>query len=259
MNRRYLKVVISNNPDLLIALGDKILQKHYQDGPDSVIPATLSEQIQIKLDVARAMHERRHELERQKEKCNEERRQLLGLSDVKNSYSDNTVRYFVIAARDILLGQYRGNARTLGDWGFTVNSPKGVARVLIPNKADPMIKLAKAIMQKHYSDGESSPLKALDWEQFSTILSEAEQKLEEGRRLDREKEIATQARNIALGLDKGQNSQTPKNLKYLIKSVRDVLLGIYRGRERELGNWGFEVHDGTGSPNSKTDPPAPEE
>lgn len=254
MNRRYIKVVIPTNADQLLALGNKILQKHYQDGSNSVIPNVLTELLQVKWDIVRNEQERRLDLERQKEKRNEEHRLIIGLKGAQNSYMAGTVRYFVLATRDILLGQFRGNNRMLGDWGYTVNSPKGKARIIIPTQADSIIKLAKAIVQKHYQDGSSSPLNALDWDLFVQLVNEAELKLEEGRKLDRDKEIATQARNIALGIDKGQTTKTSNTMKYLINSVRDVLLGVYRGRERELGNWGFEINTGGSKRISETTP-----
>lgn len=250
MGRKYIRVVIPENADQLFALVDKILQKHYQDGTASLLSSVLCEQLQTQLDIARNEHNRRNELERKKEKYNEERNLILGLHENQNSSTPGTVRYFVTATRDILLGQYRGNERQLGDWGFTVNSPKGAVQIIIPTNADQLIALAKKVMQKHYEDGASSPLNSLDWNVLNTRLYEAEMKLEEGRKLSRDKETATQARNLALGIEKGQNSKTPNTVQYLVKSVRDTLLGIFRGREQELGNWGFEV-------NTSANPPTP--
>jgi len=66
-----------------------------------------------------------------KEKRNEERNLILGLHDTQNSFAEGTVRYVVTAARDILLGQYRGNERTLGAWGFEVNASSGAQVTLV--------------------------------------------------------------------------------------------------------------------------------
>ncbi|MBK7872230.1 MAG: hypothetical protein IPJ74_16925 [Saprospiraceae bacterium] len=247
MSRNYFSVVIPTNADKLLSLADKILQKHYQDGAASKINETLAQALQQKQDIARVENVRQGELDRLKEKLNEERTLLLGWHDTQNAYTEGTVRSIVTAARDILMGNYRGNERILGDWGFVVNSPKGKVQVIIPKNADELIALAKKVMEKHYMDGGGSLLNDLPWEVLNNRLYEAEMKLEEARKANRDKEKATQTRNIALGIDKGQSSKTPNTVKYIVKSVRDLLLGTFRGREQELGDWGFEVNRNTSS------------
>lgn len=247
MSRNYFSVVIPTNADKLLSLADKILQKHYQDGAASKINPMLAQQLQEKLEIARTENARQGELDRLKERLNEERTLLLGWHDTQNAYTEGTVRSILTAARDILLGQYRGNERTLGDWGFVVNSPKGKVQVIIPKNADKLIALAKKVIEKHYIDGGASLLKDLPWDVLNNKLYEAEMKLEEARKASRDKEKATQNRNIALGIDKGQTSKTPNTVQYLVRAIRDVLLGTYRGREQELGDWGFEVNRSGGS------------
>lgn len=245
MAKRNFSVAISNNPDRLIALAGLILQKHQQDGATSKIPIELSAPLQTQWEIARNENDRRNELDRLKEKCNEDRNLILGLHSTKGTYTQGTVLYFVTSVRDILLGRYRGNERQLGNWGFTVNSPKGNVQVIIPTKADLLINLAKLIQQKHQEDGSNSPLLELGWMVLTTKLAEAETKLMEGKKYSRDKEAATQKRNLILGIDRSQHSKTAGTVKYLVKSIRDTLLGIFRGKERELGNWGFEVNERT--------------
>ncbi len=245
MPRRNFSIIVSNNADQLIALARRILQKYQQDGSVSTIPPTLLEQLQNKLDTAQTEHARLQELNRRREKLTEERNLLLGLHNSQNTFTEGTPLYAVTASRDILLGQYRGNERQLGDWGYTVNSPKGKVQVVIPRTADELINLTKSVMQKHYNDGNSSLLNSLSWDGVSNKLYEAEMKLEEARQINRDKEKATQARNIALGIDHGQSSKTPNTVKYIVRVVRDVLLGVYRGKEQILGDWGFEVNQKT--------------
>lgn len=247
MSRNYFSVVIPTNADKLMSLADKNLQKHYQDGNTSKISQALAQQLQEKLDIARTENNRRNDLDRLKERLNEECNLLLGLHDSQNTYSEGTIRSIVIAARDILLGHYRGNERMLGDWGYVVNSPKGAAQIIIPRNTDALIALAKKVMEKHYIDGGASLLHDLTWDVLNNKLYEAETKLEEARKASRDKEKATQLRNIALGIDKGQSSKTPNTVKYIVRAVRDVLLGTFRGREQELGDWGFEVNRSTSS------------
>lgn len=71
-------------------------------------------------------------------------------------------------------------------------------------------------------------------------------------------ELATQDRDRALGKAKGQNTKTRGTALYLITSIRDILMGLYRGNERKLGEWGYTVQDSVTSDNSDkpTDNPA---
>jgi co-chaperonin GroES (HSP10) len=252
MARRNFSVIIPDNPDRLLALATTILQKHEQDGAASRLSTTFTQPLQALLATARIENDRRNELDRQKEKQNEARNLILGLHHSQNAFTPGTVLYYVAAARDLLLGEYRGSERVLGDWGFTVDSPKNAVRVVIRRSADALIVLAKNVLRKHQQDGANSLLLPLDLSTLELRLVEAEEKLQAGRALNRDKEKATQARNIVLGIDKGQTSKTPNTVKYLVKSIRDVLLGIYRGREQELGAWGFEVNAHTATTEAAT-------
>lgn len=259
MPRRNFSVVIPENSDELLTLAERILQKFYQDNSIARIPQTWMDQLQQLIYTARSENDRSKELERRREKLIEERDLILGSNGNQSTYTNGTVRYFVIAARDILLAHYRGNERALGDWGYEVNSPKGVVQVIIPRGPEKIIALAKLIIQKHYNDGGNSLLQSLNWDLLNTRLYEAEQKTQEAQAVNREKEKATQQRNIALGLDKGQNTKTVNTIRYIVRAVRDLLLGIYRGSEQTLGDWGFEVNMSAGKEEKPPTPDEPEE
>lgn len=251
MSRHSFRVVVPTNVEKLLLLGERILLKHYQDGSASPIPVHLIDQLQQLVAIARLEHDRQNDFTRQKEKRNEERNTILGILRPQNAHTPGTVRYYLTATRDILLGHFRSNERALGDWGFTVNSPKGAVQIVLPTTADGWITLAKLVLKKHYEDGAGSLLNNLNLDQLQTVLYEVEQKFQEGQALNREKEKATQLRNIALGLDKGQSSKTPNTVKYIVRAIRDLLLGTFRGREQELGAWGFEVNFNTISEGGK--------
>ncbi len=259
MPRRNFSVVVPDNPDKLLTLAELILKKYYQDNTAARLPSAWMDQLQQLVNTARFENNRTKELERRREKLNEERNLILGSDSRQSSYTTGTVKYFIIAARDILLAHYRGNERALGDWGYTVNSPKGAVQVIIPRGSEQIIALAKLILQKHYSDGPNSLLQSLNWDLLNTRLSEAEQKAQEAQAVNREKEKATQLRNIALGLDKGQNTKTTNTIKYIVRAVRDLLLGMYRGSEQMLGDWGFEVNFSAGGDGAATDQTTPTE
>lgn len=257
MARRNFSVVVPDNPDKLLTLAELILQKYYQDNSNGLLPSIWMDQLQPLVSIARTEHDRSKELERRREKLIEERDLILGSNDKQSTYLNSTVKYFIVAARDVLLAHFRGNERSLGDWGYIVNSPKGAVQVLIPRGAEKIIALAKLVMQKHYNDGPNSLLNHLNWDLLNTRLLEAEQKNQEAQAVNREKEKATQLRNIALGLDKTQNTKTANTVKYIVRAVRDLLLGIHRGSEQMLGDWGFEVNFNTVSDSTTTTPTIP--
>lgn len=242
MARRNFSVVVPDNPEKLLTLAELILQKYYQDNINGLLPSAWMDQLQQLVTIASTENDRSKELERRREKLIEERDLILGSNDKKSTYLNSTMKYFLVAARDVLLAHFRGNERALGDWGYEVNSPKNAVQVIIPRNAEKIITLAKLIMQKHYNDGGNSVLQSLNLDIVNTRLYEAEQKLQEAQAANREKEKATQLRNIALGLDKGQNTKTGNTIKYIVRAVRDLLLGVYRGSEQMLGDWGFEVN-----------------
>jgi len=114
-----------------------------------------------------------------------------------------------------------------------------MARINVPNSADPMIGLAKKIKDKHTADGAASPLGALNMADLAAKTQTADDKNQLAAKLYRDAEAATQARDLALGL----KSAAPGTVAQYVRSVRDVLAGIYKGNEKKLGDWGFEVDD----------------
>jgi hypothetical protein len=120
---------------------------------------------------------------------------------------------------------------------------KGI-RVVIPVNIQQKLALAGKIYDKDTADGANSPLKALvdhDWTttgpKVPTCL-ELHNKGEEYRRLMEE---AYRDRDALL-----------VEIDGIIKSSRDLLLGVYGKTPKKLGEWGFTVDD---SPHSKPQQP----
>lgn len=256
MARRPFKVPIPEQADALNTLGNNILKKHAADKEASPIPAATGTQLQAKLDEASAQQTLQESLDKEKEKLNEDRNLLLGLHPTQTSITEGTVLFYLTSIRNFLLGHFRGTERKLGDWGFTVNTPKGAVQVIIPRNADKLTKLVANVLKKHDADGSASLLSAFDMAALKTLNDDAAKKLSDAGAANRNKEKATQARNLALGTGKGRNTKTPGTVAYIVRSVRDILLGIYRGKEQQLGDWGFTVNFNT-TPPAAPPPPAP--
>jgi hypothetical protein len=129
-----------------------------------------------------------------------------------------------------------------------------MSKVIISRSPDQLKSLAKAVLAKHATDGASSPLSLVNMSGMQTCYDKASEQHEKAQQLYRDAAKATENRDLALGIHDGQNRSTPETLTTYLAQVRDVLLGIYRGNDRTLGDWGFEV---VANPSSNNDTPPP--
>ena len=125
-------------------------------------------------------------------------------------------------------------------------------RIEIPGNPDDLIKLAKDLKAKHVALGVDSPIKGVkDIDQFPAKLTTADTKNELSKQLKKDAEKATQDRDLPLGHIGTLREQT---VRYWVTSARDVLLGLNKGNEQALGDWGFTVD--TSPPVKKAKKPA---
>jgi hypothetical protein len=124
-------------------------------------------------------------------------------------------------------------------------------RIDIPTNADDLIALAKRILAKDTALADASPVKGVkDWSKFQTTTATADTNNNTSNDLYRQAEEATQNRDLALG-HTGQ--MKPSTVRYFVAAARDVLLGVNKGNEQALGEWGFDV---SYSPTNGTKQPA---
>jgi hypothetical protein len=116
-----------------------------------------------------------------------------------------------------------------------------MARISIPTNPDDLIALAKSIGTKHAADGAGSPLTALNMADMGAKTTTADTQNQASAKLYRDAETATQNRDIALGASKS----TQGTVSFYVAAVRDMLLGLYKGNEQKLGDWGFTVDQST--------------
>lgn len=243
---KTIKVIIPDNVEKLILLALSIFAKHLLDGGTSVLNGLNMTDMQNKANLAQTQHNLSEQKSRDAETATEARNNALGADD---SYLEGFVMFFVTSIRDFLLGQFKGQEHKLGNWGFVVNdSPDKGVSVVIPDKVPELIDLAIKIFARHTSDGVNSILNPFDMTAFQakTDLCFTQHNL--AKTLEKEQTIATEARNLALGYGKHQDSSTPGTVLFYVVSARDMLLGLKRGKERELGYWGFEVREVSSTP-----------
>lgn len=244
MARSTYRVLISRNPDELLLLVNTIIAKHTADDTTSPLLLLAMDDCIDKVQQANALHEQALRLRRESELITEQRNLLLGIHAGQTSKTPDTLNNYISRVRSLLKGILRGQERKLGDWGFEVimRSQSNRPRIPLSLKPEKLIALATQILQKHTADGEQSPLRYLNMTAMQTIFTQAQALTVQALQLRRDSETTTQARNLLLGMAKGQNRRTQGTILFYVTSIRDILEAIYRGSEQTLGDWGFEVN-----------------
>lgn len=136
MAKKNLRINVPKSPNDLVELTGKIVVKHQQDGAASPLNGMKEKDkadFLAKAAAAKDKHDEAKKLRKQSEKATEDRDNVLGAPS--EALTPGTVRFYVTAVRDLLVGVNKGNEHALGDWGFTVDtSPR-------PAKAKPPVKL----------------------------------------------------------------------------------------------------------------------
>jgi len=109
------------------------------------------------------------------------------------------------------------------------------------HKAEDLITTSEDVLKKHVELGEKSPLNGLDMETFAKNLNDAKARRAEAKKLHDQAELLNQQAGLSLGTDSTQNSKTTGTVYSTISSVRGILLGMYKGQEKKLSEWGFDV------------------
>jgi len=130
-------------------------------------------------------------------------------------------------------------------------------RIIIPTNVDQLIALAQAIQAKHEALGDASPLKNIkEIANLKTQTDLAAASNAQAKALSKQAQTATETRDNALGAD----TTNPGHVRFYVASARDILMGLNKGAEHNLGDWGFDViasvkSSGTPTPATATDAP----
>ena len=120
MPSNTFRIDVPGNPDDLIKLAKKIRDKHVALGDDSPIKGLKNmDQFAGKLTTADTKNEASKQLYKDAEQATQDRDLTLGQT---GQLREQTVRYWVTSARDVLQGLNKGNEQALGGWGFTVDT-----------------------------------------------------------------------------------------------------------------------------------------
>jgi len=111
-------------------------------------------------------------------------------------------------------------------------------RVVIPTNPEEAIRLALKVMSKHDQDGESSLLRVLEVETFRKSVTTADKENARSGDFRQQSQACVQARDNAVG---HQRALVIGTVRHFLLAARDLLLACYKGHERMLADWGFEV------------------
>jgi hypothetical protein len=113
-----MRIVIPENPDDLVALAKAIEAKHTALGAASPLNGINNiASFGPLVTTADNNNQQAKSLSEQAKTATEARDNALGQ---RTQLTPGTVRYFVTAARDVLLGLNKGSEHKLGDWNFQV-------------------------------------------------------------------------------------------------------------------------------------------
>jgi len=124
MNKKgkYKTYIPYRKPLVLISLAQKIIDKHLNDGassPLSTLNMVLFAQL---LNTAKQEQKNAEDFKNNRDIAYKIRNNAMGWGKNQNSSMVGTLKFYIRAIRNTLLGKYRGFEQTLGDWGFEVNS-----------------------------------------------------------------------------------------------------------------------------------------
>jgi hypothetical protein len=119
---------------------------------------------------------------------------------------------------------------------------KVAVRVKMPSgSADKLIDLCSHIEKQHTTLGSASPASFLEMDDLGKKIESVKDLRKKAQELHREAEKLNQQANLILGISKTQSSTSEGTLLNIATRIRNILLGIYRGREENLNLWGYNV------------------
>ncbi len=119
-------------------------------------------------------------------------------------------------------------------------------RVDLPTGSpDAFLTLMQSVVKKHKADGASSPLDDALVAPLAAVTATAAGQNQDAVEADAKAQASREARNVSMGLGKGQTVGTKGTGLYSVAKIRDRLLDTYEDNPEKLSEYGFEVVVGT--------------
>jgi len=222
-------------------LSDNVTAKHTADGAASPLIAMLAENsIDLAADAIAAGQADTHETQRLKHSRNAETFEQAAKLAVRGLTKN------VRAIAQMFKKFYADDIQKLGAWSITVNGK----RIVIPTTPDDLKTLIEAIKAKHatFIPPSGSPL---------TVF------LQENTKID----LALMVADAAQAITDNDAAEAERQQKESRKQQRDTLwnpvmghmriigsfiVGVFKGREKKAGDWGYTVDDSPRAPKLET-------
>ena len=167
---------------------------------------------------------------------------LIGVYKGQDSRTPNTLYSGMNRIKSILLDFYFNNYEELQKFGFTVVQGKKGYNVRLPSRsAYVMLKAAKKCVARHIELGKDSPLVDYDMKTFEKYGKEADGYINYANKYHDDAEAISEKLNNLLGFAKEQSIRTKGTLYNRVGLIRDFLLVLYSGQEKQIEDWGFKI------------------
>jgi len=166
----------------------------------------------------------------------------IGVYKGQDSHTPNTLYSGMNRIKSILSDFYFDNYEELQKFGFTVVQGKKGYNVRLPKfSAYTVLSAAKKCIAKHQELGKDSPLANYDMKKFETYGKEADGFINLANKYHDNAEAISEKLNNLLGFAKEQSIRTKGTLYNRVGLIRDLLLVLYSGQEKQIEDWGFEI------------------
>lgn len=115
-----MKVIIPNNVEELITLGNNIVKKEKALGVKSNFTPDELTELEQKLNEGTDANIKQKELTKEAKELTLTRDIALGTTKKSSVNQPGNVKFFITGLRDVLLGKNKVNPKVLGEWGFDV-------------------------------------------------------------------------------------------------------------------------------------------
>ncbi len=182
------------------------------------------------------------ELHFEGEKYTEKAYLLIGIYKGQDSHTPNTIYSNMNRMKPILINAYFENREELQKFGFRVVQGKTGYRVSLPNRSPyDILDAAKKCVARHKELSKDSPLNSFDMKTFETYGKEADGYITYSNKYHDDAESVSERLNDLLGFAKDQNIRTKGTMYYNVARIRDLLLALYYGHEKQIEDWGFKI------------------
>lgn len=222
-------------------LSDNVTAKHTADGAASPLIAMLAENgIDLAADATAAAQADTHETQRLKHARNAEAFEQAAMLVVK------TLSTNVRAIAQMLKKFYANDIQKLGAWSLTVNGK----RIVIPATPDGLKTLIEAIKAKHatYVPPGTSPLAVFLTENPNINLTQMV--IDAGQAVT--DNDAAEAQRMQKESRKQQRDVLWNPVMAHMRVIGSFLAGVFVGKEKRAGDWGYTVDDSPRAPKKQT-------